>query len=272
MFCNPYGVRGVLYIYYSYNKTLTSLGIQELQNLDMSRAVFYMVLIICIVCFVNLYRYAKNGKMLYSSDVYMFLGSVLILVIFHCVKNYIFVGIGSYLLIAYFCRDAKVKKIIPRKTNKYSTLIIWIVCIICGIYLVVGNIGDVTKWTEDYDTQLTPAKAVAYMQKHGGGNKVYTEFGNGGYFEYMGYKVFIDARPELYFKKMNHHKDTINDYLDFRFCGDRKKIDSLMEHYDFDYMCVSKNEPMECYLSFRDDIKPVVETDEYTLYKVCKER
>ena len=51
------------------------------------------------------------------------------------------------------------------------------------------------------DCQYTPLDAKEYLDKCSIAKsriKILSSFNNGGYFEWNGYKVFIDARPEIY--------------------------------------------------------------------------
>ena len=63
------------------------------------------------------------------------------------------------------------------------------------------------------DNLYSPVKAIAYLEKHEDKDvKVFTEFNNGAYFEWSGYRCFVDPRPELYFKKLNHKEDVFKEY------------------------------------------------------------
>ena len=76
--------------------------------------------------------------------------------------------------------------------------------------------------------------------------RVYTSFDNGGMFEWYGFKVYTDARPELFTEEINK-KESIDseiynveygvvDYRDF------------IEKYNFTYIVVNEDMPFAYYL------------------------
>src|SRR5699024_2244011 len=65
--------------------------------------------------------------------------------------------------------------------------------------LVLAWIPQALPW-EASDSADTPVKAADYLEGKGAeGARIFTTFNAGGYFEYRGFRCFIDARPELYF-------------------------------------------------------------------------
>ena len=96
---------------------------------------------------------------------------------------------------------------------------------------------------------------------------LYTDFNTGSYFLVDGYKIYYDARPELY---------------DYRIAGDKAFLDEayaawageldyaeFIDSYGFDWFAVAKNMPMDTYLEESDDYELVFvnQTDEINLYK-----
>ena len=97
---------------------------------------------------------------------------------------------------------------------------------------------------------------------------LYTDFNSGNYFLVDGYKIYYDARPELY---------------DYRIAGDKAFLDEayaawagdldyseFIDSYGFDWFAVSQNMPMDDYLESNSDEYELVfvnQTDEINLYK-----
>ena len=96
---------------------------------------------------------------------------------------------------------------------------------------------------------------------------LYTDFNSGNYFPVDGYKIYYDARPELY---------------DYRIAGDKAFLDEayaawagdldyaeFIDSYGFDWFAVSKNMPMDTYLEENDDYELVFynRKDEIDIYK-----
>ena len=78
---------------------------------------------------------------------------------------------------------------------------------------------------------------------------VYTEFMEGSYIEYMGYKCYMDPRAEVFLKVNNHKKDIYKEYIDL----ENRKIDykDFLDKYKFDILFVNKNTTM--YDNLEDD-------------------
>ena len=97
---------------------------------------------------------------------------------------------------------------------------------------------------------------------------LYTDFNSGNYFLVDGYRIYYDARPELY---------------DYRIAGDKAFLDEayaawagdldyaeFIDSYGFDWFAVSQNMPMDDYLESNSDEYELVfvnQTDEINLYK-----
>lgn len=70
--------------------------------------------------------------------------------------------------------------------------------------------------------------------------KIYVDYNQGGFFEYRGYRPYIDPRMEVFIKSNNGKEDIFKEYYDME-CG-RIKIADFVKKYDFDYMVVMEYE------------------------------
>ena len=89
---------------------------------------------------------------------------------------------------------------------------------------------------------------------------LYTDFNSGAYFLIDGYKIYFDARPELYHKYIAGSKAFTQEALD-AWTGD---IDygKFIEKYGFDWFAVSTDSKMEYYLESEPDYEFVFENED----------
>lgn len=96
---------------------------------------------------------------------------------------------------------------------------------------------------------------------------LYTDFNSGTYFLVDGYKVYYDARPELYDTNVAGDKA----FLDEAYASWTGEIDyeGFIDSYGFNWFAVSIDRPMDEYLKSNDDYELVFynEKDDIRLYK-----
>lgn len=95
------------------------------------------------------------------------------------------------------------------------------------------------------DNLLAPQPFTAYMPKKGG--TVYTrDFSQGAMFIFEGYRPYIDARLELYFKGKNKKEDIIGELLGIR--DGKLYFPDIVEKYKFDYILIYENDVGSAYM------------------------
>ena len=96
---------------------------------------------------------------------------------------------------------------------------------------------------------------------------LYTDFNSGSYFLIDRYKIYYDARPELYDKRIAGEKA----FLDEARASWSGEIDyeAFIERYGFNWFAVTKDTPMESYLYNNGDYEFVFENhkDEIVIYR-----
>lgn len=118
------------------------------------------------------------------------------------------------------------------------------------------------------DSVLTPVEAVEYLDENGYTPEnvvLFTEFNNGAFMEWNGYKTYIDARPELYQHEINGKYDLYDEYLALR--SNQIDYDDFLEKYDFTHIIIGDSEPFNVYLEYSDDYELVVDGNGYDLYQ-----
>ena len=259
---NPYGVDGILYLFNSYGSDLNSLGIAELSKptIVSLQGLFTVIswLYVAYVLFSDRYREWD------SHIIYFFLG-LSALGVMHG-RNAIYYLIGLILFIIYNIKNER-KEIYVSGTDKMSYVIpIMALAILIPRFDIVNNEFDMK------DTDETPIKAVEYIKENNLEDKnIYTDFNQGAFLEYNGINIFMEARPELYSKKVNNKVDILGDYVKYIMKDvSSEKYKEFLDKYKFDCLCVSEGNILSVYLDGQGEYKLVVEGEGYRLYEVIR--
>lgn len=115
------------------------------------------------------------------------------------------------------------------------------------------------------DTIYTPVSAVEYLKREKSSEnvKILSSFNNGGFFEWHGYKVYIDSRPEIYNARINGKKDVYEEYKEI-YAG-IADYDRIIGEYAFTHVYTDFGSPLYYYLQENDSWHGL-----YTLSEVKK--
>ena len=236
VFLNPNGINAMLYLVKSYKKTALMNSILELQKPTILGVGGILLIVQIFFLVLYLREYGTNSD---CSKVLLAAGTIFM----SCtaVRNAWMAGIGCLPLFA----SMLPKMIRFRKEHIYElwkTIIINVVLLGCISVILPEIAGQI-------ENKKIPAKnAAEYLASvaEPDRERVYTSFDNGGMFEWYGFKVYTDARPELFTKEVNK-KESIDseiynveygfvDYCDF------------IDKYDFTYIVVNDDTPFTYYL------------------------
>lgn len=263
-FLNPYGVRGMLYLFYSYGEELRSAGIKELMA-PATDNIGLILLVLILICSIWTWHYRNN--VIPSSFFYIICGTG-ILSLSHT-RNAVYFLLGFLL---YGIVIMNTVHISVKKMHKFTMPIFTIAIILFSGSVVPTAMKDIIKAPRVEDKSMTPQVAVEYFSKNHVDKdcKIYTNFNCGGFLEWHGYKSFMDPRPELYFKTLNGKMDIFSDYNAIRKTYDADKLRDFIKKYDFEWMIVNDNEPLSLYLSMNNHGKEVQKGNGYKIFRICK--
>lgn len=258
-FLNPYGIKGMLYIVYSFGNQLKNAGISELECWTLKS--FYGLIIIITILIVT---YILKKKKIDSATFYLFCGTTIMGFMYK--RNLIYFIFGLIILFIELIKDIDFTKINTwfEKQIKYTCCYVWLVIVIFCILFGKSMIHTVLINPEEMNVH--PVKCVQYLDNKNVDKqttKIYTEFNSGGYFEFKDYHCFIDARPELYFKKLNKKQEVFKDYDTLQITSNISKLEKILQKYQFDYLCVSVNTNLDTYLKLKNNYK-IVQKDKKT--------
>ena len=116
-----------------------------------------------------------------------------------------------------------------------------------------------------------PIEHYMYQNESKEDIRLFTTFNNGAYYELRGYKIFVEARPELYFESFNGKQDLMNDYTSYMSeYHTNKEYQEFLDKYNFDYLCFAEKTGFRTFLEDHKEYDLVLETEEYTLWKCIK--
>lgn len=216
---NPYHINSILYLFKSY-------GVKEINNIvgEMIPANISTSLSLYIIIFVLLLIIYKNKGNNIIRYVLLFLGTSYLSLSHY--RGILFLLLSSILLIGNCFND----NINYKKYNlmKYEKIIY--ICIIITVSLfTILNI--------EFDRSNKLDQIVEYLDNNKKqGIVLYTEYDDGGYFEYRGYRTYIDPRAEVFLKSNNKKKDIMKEYYNLR--AGKLSAKEFLNKYNFDYLIV----------------------------------
>lgn len=263
-FFNPNGINGVFYLTKSYNSGEVFQYISEMQS-PAIWSVFGIGIIGAVLLFAA-YLSKTQRKNRDISVIYMFAG-VILLAMMH-LRNMWTLLFGILPVLCLLLSENVLKEIPNKeeKTTPFRERAEFVFSIVAFVLILVAEILLLKDVYVEKDSTLPIAAADYLDQKEETENIIlYTTFNTGGYMEWRGYKVYVDARPELFQKKINGKEDIADEYMTVeRGTADYK---AFLNKYQFTHMLVDKNSFLDMYLQITDNYKIVCQDENYLLYE-----
>jgi hypothetical protein len=216
MFVNPYGIKNITYVY-----DALSSGVFDIVHISEQQPLLLLSWVaIFIITSIFIFILMFYNKKLKSTTFYMFIGTTIL--VFFAKKWVPFYSIGFL----YLMRDLYIEMKFKKNYKKYIFCVnklyaVFLISIITGYY--AGQIfytqpPGMFNYSSDIYMEKTGAKSRGYdeldafcnyLDKNDPKATVFTDFFNSNYFEFRGYKVYYDARPELYTEKTNDKSSII---------------------------------------------------------------
>ena len=262
--CNPYGLKGMLYPLLSYG-AVTDFSIRELE-----RPALLSVQGLGLTAQVLLYAFALQKKGLRGLDprrAAMAAGT-LFLAAMH-LRNFWFTAFAAIPAAgeALDALAARLRAAPPKpfdvpsrdpRTERGRRLLRWE---ILAFFLVLVAL-TLPKWerADAADPAFAPAAAADLLDTLDREDIVlFTGFNNGAYMEYRGYRGYIDARPEIYTKKLNGTKDVLEEYKSVM--DGTADYAEWLDRYGFTHLLVYET-ALKAYLRGREDFRILWEDTE----------
>lgn len=262
---NPYGLDGILYLVNSYGAASYRDYIVELGHTTVWCWYGFYAMFWAIIGAIAI---GSNGIRKIDLPLTVFFLVCLVLSLQHT-RNVWLVTLAAYVLAAGALGN------VSAGFKKYHPLLeddpVKIAVMALGCFLITGLTLTSTEELSQplEDATRTPTVAVSYLDSHvedKDSAKIFTHFNAGGYLEYCGYNVGMDARPELWQSKITGlDKDYYTEYVDMS-KGDLG-IYEYLDGKGFDYLIVNTDTNMYKTLKHDENYEIVVNGNEYVMFQ-----
>jgi len=138
-------------------------------------------------------------------------------------------------------------------------------CAVCGLLLILVFSFELFATCEEDRRSLVGCEEYMASNISSEDAKIYTDFNTGGYIEWLGYRVYIDARPELFQERVNGVADVADEYSDV--VNGTADYEAFLEKYSFTHLLVEKSCRLAIYLGEQPNYEIVYEDERYALYE-----
>ena len=268
LFINPYGIDGIMIL--TNQSEISKLEIIELKSPAFSSK-YAIVLLVMLLIAVFFYGKTK----MHSSNVFMFIGTAIMMM-----KNLRSIQMFSIGIVLILCDlllvipIGKISGLLKKSKNLIVflsyTLVIVYVCVSVAKFPFIQVLSD-----QPYDRVATPVLAVEYLNENAtADSRIYTDFNNGAYISWSGYKIYFCSRTEGYCQAVNGGYDLVDEYLSVYFNTDVDSVESFeafLDKYCFDFFVVDSKNRMLPYLMANEDYEAVLYGNGYVVLRTVSE-
>ncbi len=225
---NPYKIEAIKYFFNSYGIEAINNSVGEMKPLTITKGLMVFVYI-----FLILLSYYFNRRDKVNLRYLLLMLGTLYLLLEHY-KGMVFFSVTSILSLSYNLKDYFKEEKKDYLKIKYLNIIVSIFIIgLFTIFLINVKIEN--------ESDKALSKVSDYLDKNTTKDiKLYTNYNNGSYLEYRGYKVYLDPRAEVFIKKNNKKEDILEEY--FNLGSGRLDYQEFLDKYKFDYLIVDNRE------------------------------
>ena len=253
-FINPYGIESIKYIFNSYGVSKINLIVNEMKIISISDSFGKFVFLCILFILYSFYRNKGNNKIRFC---FLTIG-IIYLTLSHYKCLVFFVVICPFVLAYNFKNNEKKNTI---KTVLYEK-VIYIVMIVLIMALTLFKVH--------LDDNADVKEFADYLDKNASKDiKLFTDYNDGGYMEYRGYKCYIDPRAEVFLKNNNQKEDIFDEY--YKLEENDIDYEEFLNKYNFDYLLVNnsskhflnylqKNDEYQEVLAMYTDVKYDIKT------------
>ena len=244
-FVNPYGIEGVTYTTMAYGDADVQRTILEMQATTL-RTGFFTGVVPIVLCFGLAAAYARHPVplrhlLLAGGTALMALLSVRSLMLFFLFATF---PLG-YVLRAWH------PDLLPGAKRGRA---------LCAC-LAIANIALFGAMLQSfYEKKPVPpsyvaaADELAHLAVEEGRTPhdlaVYTGFNTGGYFEFRGFRCYMDSRAEVFLPALNHDRNVFHEYVDLQ--NGRTAYEDALAPYAFDALAVDRGDLLYAALAHDD--------------------
>ena len=250
---NPNGIKSIMYLPLSYGAA--SYGNVIMEMISPKMLSIWGIVIIAVLILTALYLHREKEHSNFPA-VYFAVGCAVLAA--NNLRNQWLLGLGMIpIVLLYFQKDIK-----PFMIKKRLSVIISVYLSLIVIYFAAT--ANITLSAET-DSTYTPVAASDYLDNYQGEMKIYNSFDNGGYLEWRGIPVYLDARPELYEMKINTKENIYSEFVNVHL--NLTGIGQLISKYQFTHVLAETNSVIDRDVSGNADYEIVAIGNGYRLYE-----
>ena len=264
LFINPYGINGITILFDQ--SEIADLGIMEMKS-PVFTSKYSLFLIVMLIIFVFAYGKIK----IHSSNAFMFLGTAIMMMIY--IRNIQMFSIGVIVILGDLLLVIPVDKITDKlkNTKKLIVTLSSVLVITCIVATAVQFPFSALIQDNPADNIFTPVAAVEYLNENASSDsRIYTDFNNGSYVSWSGYKIYFSSRTEGYCQNINGGYDLVGEYLTVFNNTDVNSVESFeafLDKYSFEYLIVDSKNRMLPYLMMNEDYDDVLYGNGYVVFR-----
>jgi hypothetical protein len=237
-FLNPQGIDNMLYCVRGYSQTVSMSAIGEMRPPVIKDAIGFIIMLGFAALILYAYKYLlpalrdTEAANKYVPLLYLGAGSFILLAMHY--RNLIFV-FGLAPIISILFDEWLVDWKYPGKKKAIA------MCLSALLIptLFIGYSAAFHNWNNyQDDTNHTPYSVITELDKVEDKDSIilFNEYDNGGFFQWYGYKTYIDPRAEMYTKSLNGKEDIMLEYM--KVCSSQIDVHEFVEKYQFTHMMV----------------------------------
>ena len=271
-FVNPYGLKSITYIFYSFGIGAINHYISEMQPTDFSSltGIVYLALLGGAGALIAILR-KKNYA---ARFVLLFVGTLLLAAMNN--KSVAYFILGGFPAMAFYLKDCDVKLKITesKRTKKGKTkialmmsLIVIIAAVGCAWVIINPQTESVKEQDKKQNVYASLDEITEILDKSKEEVVLYTGFSYGQYMEFKGYHPYIDGRAELFLKNNNGEFDYLVEHVNMH--SGRLYYKDVLNKYGFNYVIVEENELLlNTEMENDNDFEKIYDSESVDLYKL----
>ena len=248
---NPYHIKAITYLLTSYGNPVVNKIVGEMHPMFQSGP-YCTIVFLLSVCLLG-YTYWKHFDKIKVRYLLLQLGTIVLAT--SNVKGYSFFLVGGVFPFAYYFKDAfstyQDQYLYTKDFYfKYGLLV-------CCLFFFPTLISSLLP--QSYFDSINTRKIWAYLEANTNKKDVilYTNYDTGSFYEWHQYRVYLDARAEVFLKANNQKEDILYEY-DALQTG-RLNPQDFLNRYAFTHLIVhQKNQNLFLYLKKNKDYRMVL--------------
>lgn len=259
-FLTPYRDKLPLYSLYSYGSATYGNLISELKPTELISIYTLLMIIVGALALWRLWKWHADGVLLTAAGI--------VSLIMHTRNIYLFGVLIIPLLKSTFSGRVFFEGADTFSQGSRIHIRFFIPILLALLYAI-----EVLYLYKSYaikDTHLSPILACNYLfDNASSSDMIYSDLNQGAFLEFNGFDTYIDARPELYFKKINGKEDTYIEYVSLSL-DEGFDYNSFIEKYGFTYLLTGTQTKFYEYLTDGDRAECILTGNGYALFKVMR--